>query len=58
MAYHVIPINDIKKHIEKPTCKCSPKVIVENGQSIYIHNSYDGREIVEEAKSRIKNSEN
>jgi hypothetical protein len=56
--YHIIPVNDIKRHVEKATCKCSPRVIIENGQNIYVHNSYDGREIAEEAAEQIENSKN
>lgn len=43
---NVIPINDLKEHSEDTTCKCKPKLILENGEMILIHNSYDGRELV------------
>lgn len=54
MAYHVIPINDKKPHIEKRYCKCSPKLIYQDGVAIYVHNSYDGREVFEQAAAQIK----
>ena len=45
---HVTPINDLKEHSEDSTCECNPKCeILENGEILIIHNSYDGREIAE-----------
>lgn len=42
---HVLPINDVKEHIEESTCECCPTLeILENGDMMFIHNSYDGRE--------------
>lgn len=42
---NIIPIDDIKEHIEDSTCHCFPMVeILENGEIMIIHNSYDGRE--------------
>jgi hypothetical protein len=51
MALHVLPINDIEEHEEATTCKCRPNVEFENGEMIVIHNSFDGRERVEELKA-------
>jgi len=48
MTYHVIPIDDLKEHTEDSTCECSPKLIFEDGEMIFIHNSYDGRELLED----------
>lgn len=47
MAYHVLPVNDLKEHEESSTCACCPKLIIENGEMIFVHNSYDGREFLE-----------
>lgn len=47
MNWHVLPVNDIKEHKEDSTCECKPKVIFENGDMIFIHNSYDKREHME-----------
>ena len=48
MDWHVLPTNDLKEHEETEYCHCKPKVeVMENGNRIIIHNSYDGREIVE-----------
>ena len=42
---NILPINDIKDHVEDSTCHCHPKVeILENGEIMIIHNAYDGRE--------------
>lgn len=48
MTYHITPINDIKPHKEESTCECLPKVeFGENGDMLIIHNSFDGRELLE-----------
>lgn len=46
---NIIPINDLKEHIESVGCDCSPKIIFEEEEMIVIHNSYDRRELIEEA---------
>ena len=45
---NILPINDIKEHIESSICECKPRVEFENGEMIIIHNSYDGREFMED----------
>lgn len=47
MVINIVPINDIKEHIENSTCSCNPKVEFHNGEMMIIHNSFDGREKVE-----------
>lgn len=37
---HIIPLNDIKEHIECSTCECNPILKIENGEIIFIHNRY------------------
>lgn len=44
MAFHILPINDIKQHEESSTCECNPSIIEESGELIIIHNAFDGRE--------------
>jgi len=45
MIWHILPINDLKEHIELTTCECEPKVEFQpNGDMLIIHNSFDGRE--------------
>ena len=51
---NILPINDLKEHEENTTCDCNPKVeILENGEILVIHNSYDRREVTEEALELI-----
>jgi len=45
MSLHIIPLNDLKEHEEESTCDCCPTLIIENGEMIFVHNSYDGREL-------------
>lgn len=45
--YHVLPINDLKEHIESYRCSCEPTVENEGENMLVIHNSFDGREGVE-----------
>ena len=49
MITNILPVNDIEDHIENSTCECCPTVeILENGDLIIIHNSFDGRELSKE----------
>lgn len=52
--FNILPVNDIKPHIEDSTCECKPKVIFENGEMIVVHNSYDGREYKEQLIAEIE----
>lgn len=53
--YDILPIDDLKEHEEKSTCPCGPRVeVVEGGNMVCIHNSYDGREAVEWANEIFK----
>lgn len=48
MIWHILPINDLEEHTEKSTCKCNPKMeVLEDGDLMLIHNSYDKRETIE-----------
>ncbi len=40
---NIIPINDLKIHLEGSICNCNPQCIIENGELILIHNAYDKR---------------
>lgn len=54
MIWHILPINDIKEHEELSTCHCMPKSeILENGDIMITHNSFDGRELIENLISEI-----
>lgn len=49
---NILPLNDIKPHIESVHCHCNPSIdfINENGvfTTLIIHNSFDGREVIDE----------
>ena len=47
MAIHIIPENDLRPHVMESTCECQPSVIDENGEMIFVHHSFDGRELAE-----------
>lgn len=47
---HVYPVDDLMEHDTTntgSTCRCEPEIMVENGEIIVIHNSFDGREGME-----------
>ena len=48
MIWHVLPSNDLKEHTDSSICECKPNSkILDNGDILIIHNSYDGREYIE-----------
>ena len=51
---HVLPLNDIKPHVESKDCPCMPEVIKEYFSDVVIHNAWDRREIIEQAEEAIK----
>lgn len=55
---HVVPVDDEKGH-EEERCGCGAKVErYENGNSVTVHNAFDGREIVERAVDEVERSRN
>lgn len=47
---HVYPVNDLKEHdTDSRYCSCRPKVETYDDTAVVIHNSWDGREITEQA---------
>lgn len=48
-AVHVLPVNDLREHSESIACECRPRVEQYDSHSLVIHNSWDGREITEQA---------
>lgn len=48
---NVLPINDIRPHIESQYCLCKP--IIEEEGLLIIHNAYDGRDRVEQFEAQI-----
>lgn len=55
MILNIIPINDLHDHIEESTCDCNVTVQVVNNNMLFIHNSFDKREVDE--KNGIINPE-
>ena len=54
---HILPLNDLKEHEELTTCECKPRIeILDDGEIMVVHNSYDGREYIEELVSNINNN--
>lgn len=49
---HVIPLEDLREHDVADCCWCCPRVRVFNDRRIVIHNSLDGREILEQGEER------
>ncbi len=41
---HIIPVNDLRGHIENIDCWCKPKSMLENETVIIAHNAQDERE--------------
>lgn len=52
-SWHIIPANDLKPHTNNSDwCKCAPLVkILDNGNNLVVHNSYDGREFYEDVEA-------
>ena len=46
---NVLPANDLEEHEESSACPCRPAVELINDELLVVHNSYDHREIVEQA---------
>lgn len=44
---HTVPADELELHSFSPSCACIPKLGKEDLVLIYIHNSYDGREMNE-----------
>lgn len=55
--YHIYPENDPQEHnLEAASCSCIPKIMFEEGDMLIIHNSFDGREILEEIESELNSN--
>ena len=60
MIWHILPLNDLKEHTEEgAACECCPTVeILEDGDLMVMHNSYDGRELLERIEEELNNKDN
>lgn len=45
---HVLPVDDLKEHVESVDCPCQPYVEVIGASLLIVHHSWDGREYFEE----------
>jgi hypothetical protein len=43
----VTPEEDLKNHVSSPDCDCIPELRDQDGVLMLIHNSFDGREVLE-----------
>jgi hypothetical protein len=48
--YHVIPVDDLRPHIQSLKCLCNPQ---DTGEGVIVHNSFDGREFDEEFNEKV-----
>jgi hypothetical protein len=46
---HVMPVDDLREHVFE-NCPCNPEIGVVDADLIYIHNSWDGKEFVEQVE--------
>jgi hypothetical protein len=56
MIYHLYPVNDLKPHdTDGTTCHCDPEMeLTPEGDMLIIHNSFDGRELIEEGEAILR----
>lgn len=67
-VFHVYPKDDLQNHYLKCVypaighpycpCKCNPEFKEEDDNLLIVHNSFDGREVFEQAYEMIKHSKN
>ena len=57
-SIHVLPVNEYDQHssdgIEGLWCKCKPRSEKTKSRILIVHNSFDQREIVEQAREILK----
>lgn len=52
-VYHVIPVGDLKAHLDGRHCWCKPRIeTYDNGNTLISHNAADGREFFEDDLSK------
>jgi len=52
--FNILPVGDLKKHIETGDCGCKPDIEILEDRVLIKHNSFGGREVVEETKGMNK----
>ena len=53
---HVIPLNDLKEHVQESTCECGPQAKIVEGGMVITHMAFDGRHLVEQAEELLHQS--
>lgn len=57
--YHILPTGDTYKHSESVNCSCNPVCgYNKEGKFLVVHNAFDGRDLLEQAKRQIENNTN
>ena len=45
MTVHLVPIDDLKEHVDSESCWCGPEELDEDcDEVVFLHRSMDGRE--------------
>jgi hypothetical protein len=47
---HVVPLNDLREHVETRACWCGPRVESEGDTTTVVHHAADGREFDRDAR--------
>lgn len=58
MRIEIVPKNDTQVHQHGGICKCWPDLIFKNGSIIVVHNPYDGRAAIKNAKEILSINQN
>jgi len=51
---HVVPINDLRPHVESVACWCRPYLYDEDGSETYVHEALDQRDAVERGDRMVQ----
>lgn len=55
---HLIPEDDSEKHLFDERCPCEPRIeLLNNGSTLYVHDSFDGRVAVEMANEILNKND-
>lgn len=67
-VFHIYPLNDLEEHFTECVypaigspycpCKCNPEFKEEGESLLIVHNSFDGREVFEQAHEMLSHSQN
>lgn len=44
---HVLPVNDLRAHVERRDCWCQPVIEPQRHGTLVIHHAADGRDLIE-----------